>query len=263
MKLFYHRLGEGEPLIILHGLFGISDNWVGIARRLAKQYKVFLPDLRNHGRSPHSTVFNYYAMVDDILEFYEEHNIEKALLIGHSMGGKLAMNLAIEHPALVEKLMVVDISPRTYPYRQQHVSMINAMNGVDFGKLKTRGEVDAFLANRLPDEKLRLFVLKNLHRMERGRLGWRLNVPAIEANLENIFETLVIDGVYYGESLFVKGGESEYIAESDYPLIKKYFPNAVIEIIEGASHWVHSDKPDELCGLLSDFLGKACSQTTA
>jgi pimeloyl-ACP methyl ester carboxylesterase len=258
MELFYHHFGQGAKLIILHGLFGISDNWVTIGKRLSEKYEVYIPDLRNHGRSPHSSVFTYPAMIEDVYDFYIQHGIQKAVLIGHSMGGKVAMNFALEYPEMLEKLIVVDISPRTYPYRQQHVEMIQAMSSVDFDLLITRTAVEDHLRAYITDEKIRLFVLKNLYRLDRGRLEWRLNLEAISANLDAIFEGLSAQSGFEKETLFIKGSLSSYITEEDIPLIKTYFPHSQISTIEGASHWVHSDKPGELCAVFSSFLGKEC-----
>ena len=259
MELFYHNFGKGKNLIIIHGLFGISDNWVSIAKSLSANFNVYIPDLRNHGRSPHSQVFNYDAMTDDLLEFMDSHAISSAILIGHSMGGKLAMNFALEYPQMVEKLVVVDISPRNYPYRQQHLKILEAMESADFNLLISRNDVEEYLKRSIPDTKTRLFILKNLHRLEKGRLGWRLNTEAISNNLELIFEGISGQKVFDKPVLFVKGSLSDYILDDDIPLIKNYFPDANLIAIEGASHWVHSDKPEELCTALSVFLGKSCN----
>lgn len=262
MKLFYRHFGEGSPLIILHGIFGISDNWVTIGKRLAEQFSVYIPDLRNHGQSPHSPTFNYMAMADDLLEFIEELGIEKPVIIGHSMGGKTAMTFTLEHPAIVEKLVVVDISPRKYPGRNVHFDMINAMMAINFDGISTREEVESLLVQSIPDKRIRLFVMKNLYRKTRHSFDWRLNLPAISANMDYVFDGIESNGKYQGPVLFIKGGKSDYISQDDTGLIKKNFPAARIQTIEQASHWVHADSPDELCVLLSRFLGKDCPATT-
>ncbi|MBK6345640.1 MAG: alpha/beta fold hydrolase [Bacteroidales bacterium] len=259
MKLFYRHFGEGPPLIILHGIFGISDNWVTIGKRLAEKFSVYIPDLRNHGQSPHSPTFNYAAMADDVLEFIEAHELGKPVIIGHSMGGKIAMTFALEHQDMVEKLIVVDISPRRYPGRNVHFDMIGAMMEVDFEHIRTREEVEKFLTERIPDQRIRLFVMKNLYRKTRHSLDWRLNLPAISSNMDYVFEGIDSTEVYNGATLFVKGGKSDYITGMDTGLILKNFPKAYIQTIEGASHWVHADAPDELCKLFSGFLGKDCT----
>jgi esterase len=258
MKLYFHKFGSGEPLVILHGLFGISDNWVTVGKRLAEKFTVYIPDLRNHGRSPHSQVFNYHAMVDDLLEFFDDHSIDKAIIIGHSMGGKVGMNFALEYPSAVEKLVVVDISPKAYPYRQQHVKVIEAMMVVNFDTFTTRASVEKRIREFINDNKVVQFMMKNLYRLERGRLGWRLNVETISNNLDAIFGGVDEEAVLYKKTLFIKGGLSDYITNEDKTVIGKIFPHSEIRVIDGASHWVHSDKPAELCLMLSQFLGQKC-----
>lgn len=258
MKLFYRKYGSGEPVIILHGLFGISDNWVTHAKRLAEKYQVFVPDLRNHGQSPHSSIFNYQAMVDDLMVFMKENKLEKAMIIGHSMGGKVAMNFSIEHPYMVQKLVVIDISPRPYNTRSVHEDIIAAMQSVNFNEVDYRRDVEEKLKVHVKSQRIRWFILKNLHRLNRGRLAWRINIDSIADNMENIAAGIVFEGAYPGPTMFVRGSESDYITEKDEEMVLQFFPNATIETIEGANHWVHADAPDELCQLLSSFLGKEC-----
>lgn len=259
MKLFYRHFGEGQPLIILHGIFGISDNWVTLGKRLAEKFSVYIPDMRNHGQSPHSPTFNYAAMADDLLEFIEEHELKKPMIIGHSMGGKVAMTFALEYPEMVDKLAIVDISLRKYPGRNVHFDMINAMMAVNFEAVSTREEVEALLENSIPDKRIRLFVMKNLYRKTKHTFDWRLNLQAISANMDYVFEGIESSNKYTGPTLFIKGGRSDYIIEADLPLIYRNFPFATVQTIAGASHWVHADSPNELCRLFSIFFGKECS----
>ena len=258
MKLFYRHFGEGQPLIILHGIFGISDNWVTLGKRLAAKFSVYIPDLRNHGQSPHSSTFNYIAMADDLMEFIEDHQLKNPMIIGHSMGGKVAMTFTLEHPEMVSKLVIVDISPRKYPGRNVHFDMIAAMMAVDFDTVSTRDEVEAILEQSIPDRRIRLFVMKNLYRKTRNTFDWRLNLKAISANMDYVFDGIDTPVQYTGPTLFIKGGNSDYISGEDFPLIYKNFPTANIRTIAGASHWVHADSPNELCRLFSMFLGKEC-----
>lgn len=259
MKLFFRKYGTGEPVIILHGLFGISDNWITHAKRLAVKYKVFVPDLRNHGQSPQSPVFNYHAMVEDLLEFLQNQHLDKAMIIGHSMGGKVAMNFALVYPYMVHKLVVIDISPRAYPVRDTHNQIIQAMGSINFDEIDYRQDVEEKLKEKITSEKMRLFILKNLYRQNRGRLAWRINLREIAANMESITAGLIHEGMFPGMTLFIRGCISDYITDADEALIYKYFPNAFIETIEGAGHWVHADAPDELCRIFSSFLGKECT----
>ena len=179
MKLFYRQFGEGQPVIILHGLFGISDNWVSIGRRLAEKFEVYILDQRNHGQSPHSETFNYYALVDDLFEFIEDHQLINPVLIGHSLGGKVVMNFALEHPHKVDKLIIVDMGIRQYSARQSHINIINAMLDVDFDKISSRNEIDKIISEKIESFRIKQFVLKN------GLEGeeYLLSFPAKEAPL--------------------------------------------------------------------------------
>jgi pimeloyl-ACP methyl ester carboxylesterase len=254
MKLFYRHFGEGQPVIILHGLFGISDNWVTIGKRLADKYEVFIPDQRNHGRSPHSDTFNYYALVDDLYEFIEDHRLINPVIMGHSMGGKVAMNFALEHPSKIDRLVVIDMSVREYKARKQHIEIIEALLSVDMSKIKSRAEVERIVSQKIESPRIRQFVMKNLYRINSNTFGWRINIKAIYESLEDIF--VGIDSPYTFEkpALFIKGELSDYILDEDYDLIKKYFPNVTFQTIKNASHWVHAEKPDELCELFSGFM---------
>lgn len=258
MKLFYRQYGEGQPLIILHGLFGISDNWVTIGRRLAEKFEVYIIDQRNHGQSPHSDTFNYYSLVDDLYEFIEDHQLINPVLTGHSMGGKVAMNFALEHPHRVDRLIVVDIGVKAYPARQQHMDILNAMLSVDFDSVSSRDEVEKIITSSVKSPRISQFVLKNLYRIGNTRLAWRLNVEAIYNNIENIFEAIDSPYTFDKPALFVRGGASDYIQPEDYDSIKKIFTKAQFQVIDKASHWVHAEKPDELCAVFSKFLEKDC-----
>ncbi len=259
MELFYRQFGSGEPVIILHGLFGLSDNWVTHAKKMAAHFTVYLPDLRNHGQSPHSPTFNYAAMADDLHEFIQQHNLHKPVIIGHSMGGKVAMWFALEYPDMVDKLIVVDISPVKYPDRDAHFDIISAMMTVNFDAVHSREEVDELLKQTIPSEMTRLFIMKNLYRKTRNTFDWRLNLQAISSNMDYIFAGVEVPGVFTNETLFVRGGMSDYIKEEHYPTIYKLFPKAEIKTIEHASHWVHVDAPGEICELFSMFLKKECT----
>jgi pimeloyl-ACP methyl ester carboxylesterase len=258
MKLFYRHYGEGQPVIILHGILGISDNWVTIGRRLAEKFEVFIPDQRNHGQSPHSDTFSYYALVDDLFEFIEDHQLAKPILIGHSMGGKVAMNYTLEHPQRIDKLVVVDISLRNYPARRQHLNILDAMLSVDFDQVSTREEVEKIIYGKIKSPSIAAFIMKNLYRIGKARLGWRMNIASIYPNIENVFVGVELPYTSDVPALFIKGGASDYILDEDYPLILQKFPNATFKTIENASHWVHADAPDELCKILSEFLSKDC-----
>lgn len=257
MELFYRKYGnEGDqPLIILHGLFGVSDNWVSFARRIAMEgFEVFVVDQRNHGQSPHSGNFNYLALTDDLFDFIDDHDIENPMILGHSMGGKVAMRFALENPHLVKRLVVVDISLKAYPPRTTHKQIIKAMQAVDLATITRRQTVEDQLQSVIPEKRIRLFVLKNLHRNKENRFEWRLNIDGIEPNLDEMFDAIDIQEQFEKPTLFIKGGASDYILLEDYELIRENFPNAEIVVIANTSHWVHVESPEIFYQLTMGFL---------
>jgi esterase len=254
MKLFYRHVGEGKPLLILHGLFGLSDNWMSFAKSIGRKYSVYIPDLRNHGQSPHSPVFDFPSLEDDLLELLEDNNLHNIDLLGHSLGGKASMLFALHQPGLVEKLVVVDISLRKYPPSMEHQQLIDAMLGVDFSVVKSRADIDHQLRHRVPSAKLRQFLLKNVYWRTRGTLDWRLNLASINQNLLSVFEEVDAGGIYEGPALFIRGGFSSYISDGDIGLMKRKFPRAEVTTIANASHWVHADAPGEFLRIVSEFL---------
>lgn len=257
MELFFQKFGieKDQSVIILHGLFGISDNWVSYGKQLAKAgYEVFIPDQRNHGRSEHSDDFNYLALTNDLYDFIDAEEIENPILIGHSMGGKVAMRYAVSYPELVKKLIVVDIAPKEYGPRKHHLSIIKTMLEVNLNNANNRTEVANFLTKGIADKRIRQFILKNLYRKNKNEFEWRLNLDAISDNLEKMFDGIPEGTTYTGESLFIKGGNSDYLLTSDYDQIYNFFPAARIITINNATHWVHADAPEEFYNLTSQFL---------
>ena len=267
MKLFYRKFGEGVPIIILHGLYGSSDNWVTIGRALSEEFEVWLVDHRNHGKSSHSNEHNYHVMQEDLKEFIEEHQIRKAIVIGHSMGGKVAMQFAVNNPEKISHLVVLDISPKSYLFSLNiesdtlnHKNIMESMLGVDFSGIKHRSELDDLLSNKIRSNRIRQFILKNVKRQEDKSFGWRLNIEALYANLEEILDGFSVSGQSFGEEitgfsvLFVKGGNSDYIAEEDKESIQSIFPYAEFETIHNAGHWLHAEQPDELLKVLKNFI---------
>lgn len=255
MKLFYRTFGEGKPLIILHGLFGVSDNWVTFGKKVADLgYKVFIPDQRNHGQSPHSDAFNYLAMTDDLYDFIEEHEIEDPILLGHSMGGKVSIRFSLENSELVSKLIIVDISLREYPKRTSHEKIIDAMRRINFNMVNSRKEVEMLLTERLPDIRLRQFIMKNLYWESKEKLAWRINFEAICNNLDELFDGIDTVDKFEKPSLFIRAGLSDYILEEDIPVIHYNFPKAQIKTIENTSHWVHAEAPSAFYKIVTEFL---------
>jgi pimeloyl-ACP methyl ester carboxylesterase len=257
MNLFFRRYGtEGNtPLVILHGLFGISDNWVTFGRRIADEgFDVIIPDQRNHGHSPHSDNFNYLALTDDLYELIESLDLRNIHLIGHSMGGKVAMRFTLENQLLVSKLLVVDISLKAYGDRPHHRNIIQAMQSVDFDKVTSRSEVEEILAPRVESDRVRQFLMKNLYWKDKTTLAWRINLDGIAKNLGEMFDAIE-SGILFGKpTLFVRGGQSDYILPEDYPKIRANFPRAEIFTIQYASHWVHAEAPEQFYQLASGFL---------
>lgn len=253
MKLISRIYGEGRPLIILHGLFGMNDNWQTHAKNYADLgFEVHTLDQRNHGQSPHSDDFSYQFMADDLLEYFQDHNIKKACIIGHSMGGKVAMLFAAEHPEFVEKLLIVDIAPKAYPLH--HQKYFEALKKLDFDTLKSRSEADEILKKHIENFGVRQFLLKSLYWEEKGKLALRFNLSAIEKNIEMVGEPLFDDAVFSGETLFINGSESGYILPEDEELILRHFPMARMHTIENAGHWVHAEAPAEFADVSSRFL---------
>ena len=256
MKLFFRKSGSGQPVVILHGLFGLSDNWVTFARQLGEHYAVYVPDLRNHGQSPHSTVFDFSSLENDITELVEEIGSDRIFLIGHSLGGKTAMFFALHHPEIVRKLVVVDISLRKSPPDSEHQLLLNAMMDVDFSEANSRSDVEKQLQQTVKSQKLRQFLMKNVYWRDRHSLDWRLNLRAINENLMSVFEGVDVSGSYPGPALFIRGGSSEYVRDSDLDDLKMKFPGSELETIANASHWVHADAPGEFYSLVKNFLDR-------
>jgi|AntAceMinimDraft_15_1070371.scaffolds.fasta_scaffold46156_2 pimeloyl-ACP methyl ester carboxylesterase len=256
MELFYRRFGEkgNQQIIILHGLFGVSDNWVSYARRIAMEgFEVFVVDQRNHGQSPQSNNFNYLALTDDLFDFIDEHEIEDPILIGHSMGGKVVMRFALENPHLVKKLVVVDITLKAYGPRKHHRKIIDAMKGVDLSTVDNRGEVEKMLTDFIPELRIRQFIMKNLHRKDKNEFEWRIYIDGIDNNLDQMFDAIDTITKFEKPTLFIKGGASDYILLEDFPQIRYNFPNAEIITIEGASHWVHVEAMERFYQLTMGF----------
>lgn len=252
MKLYHREIGEGKPLIILHGLFGSSDNWMSIAKELEGHFKMYLVDQRNHGQSPHSDEFNYTAMANDLNEFIEEHGIENPSILGHSMGGKTAMNFAINHADKWDKLIVVDIAPRAYPVH--HDTILKGLKSIDVDNLKSRGEADKQLAEYVKDMGTRQFLLKNLARKSDGGFEWKINLPVIDKKIEAMGEGIEQQLAIEKDVLFIRGEKSDYIQDRDNILIVQLFPNSEVKTVKNAGHWVHAEQPKALLEMVTEFL---------
>jgi esterase len=253
MKLFFREYGEGQPLIIIHGLFGSCDNWLTQAKLLAPHYKIYTIDQRNHGFSPHSDDFDYTFMAADLLEFIEDHNIDRPTIIGHSMGGKTAMNFALAHPDKLEKLIVVDIAPRAY--NLEHYTIAEGLNAIDLAALTSRNDADVALSKYVPEADVRQFLLKNLQRKAEGGFSWKINLKVISEKLSNVGVDLHYTGTFEGPTLFIRGKRSNYVKDTDWSHITEVFPAATLETME-AGHWVQAEKPQEFVEIVTRWLNK-------
>jgi pimeloyl-ACP methyl ester carboxylesterase len=253
MKLFYRKFGEGQPFIILHGLFGQSDNWNTLAKQISEEgYEVYAVDQRNHGLSPHSTVWDYHSMSNDIRELVQDLGLEKCILLGHSMGGKTAMQFALEHSALLDKLIVADMAPRYY--LPHHQSVLEGLQAVDFKIIKNRKEAEHTLSQYIDDNGTRQFLLKNIYWKDDGEMDWRFNLKVISKEIENIGKAIHADASCDVQTLFVRGEKSDYIRDSDLELIQEIFPRSYVETIPDAGHWIHAEQPKTFLKCILDFI---------
>ena len=253
MKLSFKKLGTGKPLLILHGLFGSADNWQTLGKQFAENFTVYLIDLRNHGQSPHSDEWDYQVMSEDILELINAEELNKVILLGHSMGGKVAMQFTVSHSERVEKLVVVDIGPKKYPVTNQFV--IDAIDSLDLDIYKNRKEIDEKLIPMIPDYGTRQFLLKNLYWNDEQKLAWKFNYPVLKEKIKAVGEvTPMPETPIEIPVIFIKGEKSDYIFSGDIKLITEMFPQAKIVTMPGAGHWVHADKPQEFFKAVNEFL---------
>lgn len=240
------------PLILLHGLFGMGDNLAGVGRALQEHFTVYKVDLRNHGRSARATTMTFESMAADVALLMEEQGIECAYVLGHSLGGKVAMQLALDHPKKVERLVVADIAPVMYTVG--HNDVFAGLKAVDLTQIKSRRDADEVLAQYIDQEMIRLFILKNLYRNEQGEFDWRLNIDALIASYPDLCQGIETEKSFIKSVLFLKGENSPYIQESHRAAIMKLFPQAQIEVIEQASHYLHVEKPQQFNQAVKQFL---------
>lgn len=258
MELFYRKKGTGPPLVIVHGLYGSSDNWINIGKRLAEKYTVYMLDQRNHGRSPFADSHTYDDLRNDLEEFFEQHQIKKATLLGHSMGGKVAMWFAADFPEKIEKLVIADIAPKNYLLLKEdsqfylHQNILLAMQEIDFSKIKSRNDVDDFMAEKIDNVRIRQFLLKNISKdKETKQYKWRINADVLYNHLEEIVSGVDKNWlndripIFSYPVIFIRGMKSKYILPEDEILIKKIYPDAKIVDIPEAGHWLHAEQPQK------------------
>jgi esterase len=254
MKLFYREFGEGgQPLIILHGLFGSSDNWMTQAKLLSAHYRVYVPDQRNHGQSPHSDEFDYNLLADDLHEFIVTNAINAPIVLGHSMGGKAAMYFALQHPELLSKLIVADMAPRPYPVH--HDSILEGLVSLPINTIASRNEADERLSAYVPEPDVRQFLLKNLQRKPEGGFVWKLNLESLDRNIEKIGADVDESKKFEKPTLFIHGSRSNYVRQEDIPRIKTIFPKSQVATLD-TGHWIQAEKPREFVEAVMNFLSK-------
>ena len=253
--LHYSRVGEGPPLLILHGLFGSGKNWGSLARRFASRFEVYTVDLRNHGQSFHAEPMNYRVMAEDIVQLLRQLQLGPCALLGHSMGGKVAMTVAIRYPQMVSRLLVADIAP--VAYRHDYDDLIEPILALELAHYDSRTAIDHGLRANIPEDQLRAFLLHNLQRGVDG-FSWRVNWRAIQQDMASLtgFDTLPDDWVGDMPSLFIRGANSDYVSASEIEVIERHFSNAGIATIEAAGHWLHAEKPDEFFDQAWQFLNQ-------
>ena len=252
-ELLYSKiLGEGKPLLILHGYLGMGDNWKSHANTFSQNFQVHLIDQRNHGRSFHSDDFDYELLVEDLLYYINHYKLGKVYLLGHSMGGKTAMLFAVRHPKKIEKLIVVDIAPRYYPLH--HHQILQALQKIDFSQITSREQIDSILKKDIKEQGVRQFLLKNVYRKKNLSFAFRFNLESLVHNSGEIGEPLPSFTCFNGRTLFFKGEHSDYIHNDDEPLIKAHFPNSDIQTIADAGHWLHAENAKEFSDKTLDFL---------
>jgi esterase len=252
--MLYSKIeGSGKPLLILHGFLGMSDNWKTIGGQLAQNgFEVHLLDLRNHGRSMQSLEFDYALMAQDVHDYCVVHDLTSIDLLGHSMGGKTAMLFATKYPDLVNKLIIADIGPKFYP--QHHQTILEGLNAVNFSEKPSRSKVETILEGYITDFGTRQFLMKSLFWQEPGQLAFRFNLASFNQKLDEIGVALTEGLVFNKPTLFIRGGNSNYILDNDFENIKKHFPVAVFETIPDAGHWLHAENPQLFYDLTVSFL---------
>jgi pimeloyl-ACP methyl ester carboxylesterase len=252
--MLYSRIeGTGKPLLIIHGFLGMSDNWKSLGSQYAAEgFQVHILDLRNHGKSFHSDDFTYDSMATDVLEYCQSNNLEKVTIIGHSMGGKVAMLFATNYPNKVDKLIVADIGPKYYA--PHHQDILAGLNAVDFSTKPSRTEVEETLYPFIPDFGTRQFLMKNLYWAAPGQLDFRFNLKVFNEKIEVIGTALPENALFENPTLFIRGGNSKYILDTDLTEIKKHFPNFELATIPNVGHWLHAENPKQFFEETARFL---------
>ena len=257
-SLNFKEIGSGPPLIILHGLFGSAMNWRRIGDALKSHWRVVMPDLPNHGSSPWTDDMSYPAQAEALKKFIIRHDLANPSIVGHSMGGKVAMALALSGQCLINRLVVVDIAPVSYQH--SHFELIQALQTLPLARISTRQDADQLLAPAIPASKLRQFLLQNLI-IENRQARWRINLPAIEKQMTLLTGFPFKEENFDAPTLFLCGSQSDYVSVVDLPIIKRFFPQAVTQSIDNASHWLHVERPDEVATAIQGFFEESTEST--
>lgn len=251
IKLNYKKLGQGDPLIVLHGLFGSLDNWVTLGRQWAEDFTVYLVDMRNHGKSPHTESHSIPAMAKDIKEFIQNHHINKPVILGHSMGGKAAMELALTHPDIIRALIIVDIGAQAYP--PSHDVIFKAIRSVDLDKVESRKDIEKKLGKFIQDKGIIFFISKNIERTKEG-YRWKMNIDTLERDYKEILKDINAGRFFDKPTLLLRGEKSGYVTPENINLLRQLFPYIKIETIAGTGHWLHAEKSDEVEEKVREFM---------
>ena len=253
MEILHSKIiGEGAPLLILHGFLGMGDNWKTLGNRFAEKYQVHLIDQRNHGRSFHSDEFSYEVLVEDLSNYIDYHQLDKVKLLGHSMGGKTAMLYAVTHPEKIDQLIVVDIAPKYYS--AHHEDILNGLGAIDFNKQQSRKEIEDVLSNYVPEFGVRQFLLKNVYRVSKDKFGFRFHLKTLTEKYDEVGVALPSLTHFDGETLFLRGENSGYITENDKESITSHFPNNKVFTVKNAGHWLHAENPADFYDNVVSFL---------
>ena len=257
VELHHEQFGEGPDLVILHGLFGSGNNWRSFAKNLSKDFRISLLDLRNHGKSPHSAEIDYVLMLEDVLLFLEQKTAGSVSVLGHSMGGKTAMQLALRHPKKINNLIVGDISPVVYKHGDGHQSYLQALNTIPLKQGLTRTQIDNLLSQSIPERTVRAFLLTNLE-IRSNQSRWKINLTALEENLGDLMDFPIEPKMLPFEKncLFIAGSNSNYIQTDHQPIMQSWFPKHRLVQLKNCGHWLHVDQPEALTKTLKYFLSE-------
>lgn len=255
VKLEYDVLGSGEPLLILHGLFGSKRNWLSLAKPLSEFAKVIAIDLRNHGDSGHAATMSYPEMAEDVIQLADQLHLDQFTLAGHSMGGKVAMTTALHYPDRIKRLMVLDIAP--VKTQSDFGRYLDVMQSMPLNRITSRKEADQYLATVIENDLVRSFLMQNLVR-DQGAFRWRINLQGIRDNLPEIggFPNVDAGTTYTGPSMFVAGGRGDYLTPAHEPVIRRTFPNAELHTIKNAGHWLHAEEPAAVLDAFRQLLSR-------